>query len=256
MINLNLYSEDIINSYNNGIGAYTLAKKYNVYEQRIYTFLKQNNIKIRGKKQLGINLNYFNNIDSNKKAYILGFIAADGSIVKTDSKIYSSYQLSISLNNKDISILEMIKEELEAESIIRDIGRNQVRFITAKKEIIADLFKYGIEPKKSLTMKNIIPLIPKEFRYAYIRGYFDGDGSIFTANIGGKYPHQQKYVSIRGTKEFLQGILDELSFDCNISFSNGTHMLRFGNKKYIQEFKEYIYTNSEFHLKRKYEKFD
>ena len=29
------------------------------------------------------------------------------------------------------------------------------------------------------------------------------------------------------------------------------------NKKYkIQEFKEYIYTNSEFHLKRKYEKFD
>ena len=48
---------------------------------------------------------YFDKIDSQNKAYILGFIYADGSINKGC--------LNITLSNKDVEILEFIKDELK-----------------------------------------------------------------------------------------------------------------------------------------------
>lgn len=248
-----LNEKDIITKYQNGETMYSIAKDLGVYEQRISNLLKRNNVH-KKHNPFKIDVNYFNTIDTDLKAYFLGFITADGCICK--NKKGNVKTLTISIHEKDLIVLEKLKEELKAEISIKYLKNNQVRFHTSQKELIIGLEKYGIEEKKSLTMGNLINNIPLNYRNAFIRGYFDGDGSIFIANIKGEKPHKQKYVSIRGTKPFLQGILDQLSFEASISFSSGQHMLRFGKKEKINEFKEYIYKNSQFHLERKFEIFD
>lgn len=63
-----------------------------------------------------------------------------------------------------------------------------------------DLFALGCTPRKSLTI-NLIPDIKKEFIPSFIRGYFDGDGSIYQT---GKIKMWR--ISFTGTKNFLENI--------------------------------------------------
>jgi len=59
-------------------------------------------------KDKTINVNYFNKIDSYNKAYLLGFIAADGAIVQ--NKGFNTKTLTITIHAKDIAILELLKK--------------------------------------------------------------------------------------------------------------------------------------------------
>lgn len=181
-----------------------------------------------------INLKYFENIDSYDKAYLLGFIAADGAIVhykKTNVKT-----LTITIHSKDIAVLELLKSELNSSLSVKNItvssksiksyklDVDHKRFSTSRKEIIKDIEKYGISSNKSLTMPDIISNIPKEYRKAFIIGYFDGDGCFVDSLVNVKKQYLRKdgtttisfkkrynsQISIKGTYEFLKGIVNEL----------------------------------------------
>lgn len=145
------------------------------------------------------NLNYFKTIDTDKKAYFVGFIAADGSIVKTNN----SYTLTITIHSKDRIILDALREDIGCEHQVKKLKvHDHVRFTISRKEFIQDLNNLGILPNKSLTMPSIINNIPKEFHKAFLRGYFDGDGSIFKT-VTASRPKGRYYISIRGTEDFL-----------------------------------------------------
>ena len=230
-----------------------------------------------------INTKYFNKIDTNIKAYLLGFIAADGSIVKNNVK-NGSTTLTITIHHKDIAILELPKSELNSELSIKNINIkskslssykldvNHVRFNTSKKEIINDLIKHGIDYNKSLTMKNIIIKIPKRFRKSFIIGYFDGDGCFVDSlvnknkhryNKQGEYLRTDTYlgynssISIKGSKEFLQGIVKELkikSFTLKQLSQQKIYTLVLTSNDSILKFYT-CYSDCEFYLNRKKEKF-
>lgn len=218
------------------------------------------------------NVNYFNNIDSNSKAYIAGFIAADGSLVKSDNNTPS---LTITVKHTDRDILEFIKSEIGNAHNIQTIKRkssfdktkdiHHVRYTIHDKNISSDLLKIGITPNKSLTMPNLIPNIPKEFRKAFILGYFDGDGSVSLPKSRAKYSNpKQQYITypshrltinIRGTKEFLQGIVDELEINkYQINQYDSIPNLSIGHKESIIKFFK-CYEGLDFFLKRKHNKF-
>jgi hypothetical protein len=55
------------------------------------------------------NTSYFHIIDTKAKAYLLGFIAADGSVVKSGNTRY----LTITLKYEDKEVLEFLKTELQ-----------------------------------------------------------------------------------------------------------------------------------------------
>lgn len=105
-----------------------------------------------------INLNYFEQVDTEEKAYWLGFLAADGYIVHNE--------LNIQLQAQDKKHLEKFSLALNANLTIRDINQTNNfgtryfhhRVSIQSDKITQDLEKYGVGKNKSLTLsfpKNI-----------------------------------------------------------------------------------------------------
>ena len=122
--------------------------------------------------------NYFSEQNHNM-AYIMGFFAADGNISKNGNRIQS--QLSI----KDKSQLEMIHNEIGGCDVYEYLsnGYKSCGWHCYSAQIKKDLANYGIIPNKTGTLK-IPKNLNKEYWKDFIRGYFDGDGSIFKDNGG------------------------------------------------------------------------
>lgn len=130
------------------------------------------------------NVHYFDVIDSYAKAYIVGFIAADGALVKTKT----TTTLTITIKYEDRAVLDFIKSEIGNAHELKEIRRpsgydktkmiHHIRYCISDNNIANALINLGITPNKSLTIGNIIENIPYEYRDAFIIGYFDGDGSV------------------------------------------------------------------------------
>lgn len=110
--------------------------------------------------------------------------------------------------------------------------------------------KYGIGAKKSLTLT--FPRIMKDndFCNAFIRGYFDGDGSICL------YKNGVFDIKICGTKDFLEGIKNQANIECRISIPKSKiYELRISSNSERKKFLSYIYKNSNIYLTRKYDRY-
>ena len=230
----------------------------------ISSFLRTHGIKLNPDKG---NVHYFDTIDSYAKAYIVGFIAADGALVKTRT----TTTLTITLKYEDKAVLEFIKSEIGNEHKLQEIIRpssfdsskniHHIRYTISDRNITKALNKLGIISNKSLSMGNIIKNIPYEYRDAFIIGYFDGDGSVTIRD--GEYPNNRGilckdyslYIQIRGTREFLFGICNHLKIDTShIHQNDSIPHLSFASKKDTYRFFQ-CYSNLPFYYERKYNKF-
>lgn len=129
----------------------------------------------------------FKIIDTEEKAYFLGLMYADGSISKITRKNsnYIKYQVQISLIDENL-----IKDLHKLFSFFNiqefDFGKyksnwsKQFALRKANKLLFDDLLNQGILQRKSKENKKNLkfPKIPQKFVSHFIRGYFDGDGSI------------------------------------------------------------------------------
>ena len=125
-----------------------------------------------------VNTNYFST-QNEKMAYIIGFLAADGNISKQGNRIQS--QLSI----KDKSHLEKIQKEIGGCEVYEyeSNGHKCCGWYCISAQIKKDLAEYGIIPNKTGKL-NIPKKLKKEYWKDFIRGYFDGDGSIYKDSNG------------------------------------------------------------------------
>lgn len=104
-------------------------------------------------------------------AYIFGFIAADGCLIE-----YKNGYHGIDITSKDIELLKGIKDEMSSE---HKIGKKErgYRLQIRNKTIYSDLLNLGLTPRKSKSIT--FPKVPRKFLHDFIRGCFDGDGSVF-----------------------------------------------------------------------------
>ena len=126
-----------------------------------------------------INETVFNEINDEKSAYFLGLIYADGNLSK--DKIWNSWKLSICQSEKDLDIIYKFKSFLETnKKIYENVYKEKKYYLISvnSENICLNLIKYGVNENKSLilTFPNFIDdnLMPH-----FIRGYFDGDGSVW-----------------------------------------------------------------------------
>nr|DAV88771.1 MAG TPA: LAGLIDADG-like domain [Caudoviricetes sp.] len=193
---------------------------------------------------------YFDNINSEAKAYILGFIAADGHV--------SDKEIKISLSIKDIDILYKIKSEIGFNNKIR-IDDKFCHIGFGISEMINSLRKLGLKRNKTVDFK--FPKINDEFIIPFIRGYFDGDGSFseYKSNDG----YTRYCFSFCGTQSFLNDLRDVLSnfqiktFDKmykRFDTENCCYSLNGAGKENILRFLNLIYSDSSICLDRKYNK--
>lgn len=201
---LNLKEEQqVIDLYlNYKLSQKEIANKFNCCAETIHKILKGNNIKIRvqPRKNKNVNEHYFEKINTEQKAYFLGFLFADGNIFKN--------QLSLEIQAKDRELLEVFKEELQLESKIsyRKRANTEVCCIrVVSDKICKDLSQYGIVPNKTYMTKHL-PVIPEEFLPHFLRGLIDGDGWISIDKSG--------YYHI-GLVSYSKNICEEFQKYCN-----------------------------------------
>jgi hypothetical protein len=237
-----------------------LSQKYNYSKTSILRLLKRNNISIRDNnfyKTNKHNLHYFDKIDTSDKSYWLGFLYADGCISKNT--------ISIKLSEKDISHLLKFKNSLDSENKIF-VGTNKngygkgnsfCQFAITNKELAETLISYGVFRNKSKTLE--YPNIDEIFFKDFIRGYFDGDGSVYYY-IGKKYNYIYSSISFTGTKNLLEWILKVIPIQTNCKIhkykNKNIYDLKIGGTNKVKEFYNYIYENSELYLDRKKNKFE
>lgn len=241
-----------------------IAEILNISYPTVSSYLRNLGIKFRPSRG---NENYFHSIDSYAKAYIVGFIAADGALVKTRT----TTTLTITIKYEDKAVLEFIKTEIgnthELQEIIRPSSFDKtktihhIRYTISSKIIEKDLNDLGITSNKSLSMGNILWHIPYKYRDAFIIGYFDGDGSVMCRD--GLYPNDKGYmckdyslyIQIRGTRAFLKGICNHLNIaESHIHQNDSIPNLSFANKKDVIRFFN-CYEHLPFYYKRKHDIF-
>jgi hypothetical protein len=224
-----------------------LCEKYNCSNETLIKFLKKNNIECKWKAQHTENENFFNIIDSEEKAYFLGFICADGSINN------KKYKLSITLNTKDINILYKFKSFLNttapvSQRIYSDKRNGTIIHTTNiqiySKKIINDLSILGVNKNKSNQLR--LPNINENLIKDFLRGLFDGDG-----HISGQCSLISTYECLDDTIIFLKKFNIEVNkYREIINKEKNVYKIYFGKDRI--KLLNLLYNNSNVYLERKY----
>lgn len=151
-------------------------------ERTISKYLKSNDIKVKlvnGNQQYTLNKHVFDRIDNEQSAYWLGFLMADGcvrSYKRKNGKLRSV--TTIMLHRQDINHLHKFNHFISGKYPIKDYKTTSGPSIeVANKQICDALIEKGCTPAKSHTL-DFPTYLPDHLISAFLRGYFDGDGSI------------------------------------------------------------------------------
>jgi len=256
-----LMNTEIIKDYINGLSNKELSIKYNLHRGTIQRILKRNNICLRKQENTSRKYclieDFFNKIDNENKAYILGLLYADGNV-------YKNY-ISISLIDKDVleKIVDIIAfgkrgiiKERESSSYFQSSkkGKKQYRFTFSSKKMCKDLLLCGCSPDKTFLIK--LPLLDEHLMRHFVRGYFDGDGCLcITKN------KNNSCITIVSNKTFIE----ELSLyvnkilginSKNKNKKNDINYLGITGRNQVKKFLNWIYQDANIFIQRKYNKYN
>lgn len=125
------------------------------------------------KRSKTINQDFFETIDSEEKAYWLGFIYADGTVSKKENKQKS---ISIELSQKDLKHLEKFAKIFNS-NVKKYNKKLSCKVSVTSLKLWEDIQKYNIIPNKTYIEINVLEKIPNHLKKDFIRGFFDGDGN-------------------------------------------------------------------------------
>lgn len=251
-------TEKILKLYSDQYSMLKISKILHIDARAVKRQLLNNGIEIRDNnayKKKKVNDDFFSSIETEKQAYILGFIYADGCLTKGNA-------LEISVAEKDIDILIKIRKALNSEHKIgiyacscgfSKIGNKRASLSIVSKKLHDDLVAKGAVERKTKTLKfPTTDILPKTLYPHFIRGFFDGDGSVY---------HIKQFntigCSFTGTKNMLDNIHDILYEVTGSSakvrkYSNkDIYDFKVGGRNKVRLFYEYIYKDATIFLGRK-----
>lgn len=175
-------------------------------------------IKVDGRGEALININYFNKWTPNM-AWILGFLVADGNIF---SKSYygGAPKYIITFTQKEKDILIAICNELNIpHKFVRKLkgtvtlpqggtAEQKCHKVTFTNKVIYQrLVELGVMPNKSLQIRKLP--VPKKYFQHFLRGYFDGDGCFSWSTEPRQRTPRVSFTS--GSRQFLKWIEAKIS---------------------------------------------
>jgi transposase-like protein len=195
-----------------------------------------------------LNTRFFQFIDTEEKAYWLGFLAADGNV----SKCRGNNAITLGLSAKDLAHVELFAKAIGTSAPIRRArsgkGTECAVLSIYCQEMVVDLAQVGIVPCKSLTAKAWNG--PEELMAHYWRGVFDGDGSIFLGK-------QQWGMGLCGSEEMMKQFSSYLEHHglagLTTYFRKGIWHLGFTGRPRCRAIADLLYSRATVYLPRKYE---
>lgn len=248
----------------NQISIINCAKKFKIGKNTLYNYLKENNLIKNDKnyqKDITYDKNFFDSIDTEEKAYWLGFIMADG-YTKLD-KNNNPTQMTIEISKKDINLLDAFKKSIKSNYIIRERSRktctgkiSETCSITiSSHHLTKQLISYGVVPNKTYIgfINEEIFNDNEDLIFHYLRGYSDGDGTI------NKRKGNYVFKLVIKSKSILNTITNWIKKYCNIdpkiTVWEDAYRLSIQNKKDYFIFLEKLYKNANIYLDRKYQNY-
>lgn len=204
------------------------------------------------------NEDYLNTIDSERKAYFLGLFYADGCL--------SKYEANIILTEKDSYLLEEFRKDFSYDKPLgtksgkttvfngkQCITKPQKTFQIFNKRLCETLASFGLCENKSMKIR--LPnneIVPNRFMRHFIRGYFDGDGSVHVAkNVNMVY-----LISNFNFCEDIQKYLSSEGIHSSIYKSETVYRICVQRILDFKKFYDLIYENASIFLRRKRDTFD
>ncbi len=147
-------------------------------------------------------------------SYVLGYIVADGCIAI--SKDRKSHPFTLNITSADLEHLYLLKETLESEHKIskksQKVDTNGYQLQIRNHIITQDLINLGILPRKT---HNLNPIkVPEKYFADFVRGFFDGDGSVYIYNVN-KVP-QIKAGFVSSSLSFITKFNEQLCENLSI----------------------------------------
>jgi hypothetical protein len=246
---------EICADYESGLYIKPLMYKYHVGWRTIKKILVNNNVEFHShKRKYIIDESFFETINTEEKAYWLGFLYADGTIHVSGGKYWVILKLAI----KDLEHLELFKVSLKSDYLIRHDKKNCVYVLITSKGITEDIIKLGCVPNKSFIIQwpsdNIVP---ENLKRHFMRGFFDGDGCARANEDINDKTASFSYVS--ASEQFCIDSQKWLMQNCDLRKNKIIHNKNIYNVKYaahgdVLRIMHFLYDNSNFFLKRKQRK--
>lgn len=201
------------------------------------------------------NESYFSEIDTQDKAYLLGFIWADGGV---DDK---HYKMTLNLRYDDVEVIHFLQSQVGSSHKLGSVvyskptHHDNTYICLCSMKMHSDLVKLGVKSRKSY-LQTTPPSVNNEFKRHFIRGLFDGDG---TLNIS-KKRQSNVGVKIVNTTTTCAWLLDTISEELGVGggiykITDTTYRYDLGGRRQVCKFANWIYTDASFFLSRKYNKF-
>ena len=265
---------DLVTLYLDGASIKELSKKYERAESSVRDLIKRRGIKLRPLSEVNrkfeIHEDFFDVIDTDEKAYFLGFLYADGN-VKTNKNM-----VVLALKESDKEILERLNKLIHVNKplfLYKDKrGGNRedtVGIRICNKNITEKLIKHGCHPNKTFTL-TFPKWLDTNLYSSLIRGYFDGDGYIGIIRDsrkdknGNQYDKYYHKFTLTGNEVFLKEVANvfKQELDVNSSFEvrhkdrdNGIVTITVKGSNQIEKVYDFLYSNSKLCLNRKHEIF-
>lgn len=253
--------------YNEKLSMQKIGELIGCSANTICRVMKENGLKARTDREQALkytcNEHYFDIIDTEEKAYWLGFMYADGFI--QNKRKYGNYKVGLSLTESDREHLEKLKNCLESNVEIKTYipktkynSKPYCKLLVTSNILAEGLIKHGCVTNKT-ELLTFPDWLNEDLKIHFIRGYIDGDGSVcyWYGNNDNKF-----YCGIRlvGTKEMIEGVQNFLETHLKTAPRwkdrdvNNTQ-LNIGGNKQVLRLLDLLYGNANIYLDRKYEKY-
>lgn len=247
--------------YEDKLSATAISKRYKVSHTAILDLLERHGFKRRHQSEIGhlysLKDDFFDIIDTEAKAYWLGFLYADGY-----NDCGSKRKVVLKLQARDRDMVERFREAIGSSHPIKDIldgGRPQAFFRVCNKRLSMNLERLGAGQCKSLTLKfPTSEQVPSHLIHHFIRGYFDGDGCVTMSNNLPTHAQINICVSEAFGKGLHHLLMSELDIKGSVyrQSSNQIHHLAFGGRQQVVRFMEWMYKDANgLFMSRKYNRY-
>lgn len=253
----------VINLYQSGVSIREISKIVNHDRRALAKILKENNILIRdnsiNSRKYEHDYSFFESIDSEVKAYWLGFIYADGFIESKRSN--GNQKLGITLSKVDKKHLFKFKENISATNPVFDYrGSGYVedkmfsKILLTSQKTVDDIRDKGVlENKTHILEFPTEAQVPQHLISHFMRGYFDGDGSLSYYFIGKEKRYYE--MNIIGTESFLNAYQTVLGKSLKLGSKDDiTFQLHIGGNQQLRKLTKFLYKDATVYLDRKYDK--
>lgn len=207
--------EEILELGKQNLGCSEIAAITGYCSQTISNVAKRNNVLFKNMRA-SFNTSFFNKIDTQEQAYVLGLIYSDGYLL-TKRRQNESGSFGIAITDREI--LEKVKIAMSSNHRINEYKSNDFygltqgttkpyyRIIFTSDEAYNALLSYGLSPNKTYNLKfPSLEQLPQHLQRHFIRGLYDGDGSISRYCDNTNTGHMKYTITFTGTKEICNGI--------------------------------------------------